>query len=399
MTATTAAFPANLARGYVKSFRSKWDNPVFQGDAAQVNVWSWLCDFAQADPYSLPTKYGTVQLQTGEILVSERSLADKFKLHRNTLRALLHRMTTEGMIEVFRDRISAKAGTIVRVVNYHIYQRLNDPLENGQDQSKRKPGPVVRPPQDQSGTKNNSSTYKKKEVDETRSVGVEGGLGETSFPTPAHPFALPGQLDLLKDQAPEAVSFVADPDQVVPDPEPDPVVLDPVPPEPEPPELAQPSVVITATFQPVAFTVPAPVVGTIPPDNVVQIAEHKRTRKKADPGRRWGPDEQVPPEWIEAGHRVRFQNGLPWADLEAEARRFARYWSSPDCPKPMKKDWKTTWLNWVDKPLSNQGNQHVQRHHVSAQGRRPPQRNAAMGALAAALEKHDDYPEDPGFRN
>ncbi|WP_261316767.1 helix-turn-helix domain-containing protein [Rhizobium leguminosarum] len=34
-------------------------------------------------------------------------------------------------------------------------------------------------------------------------------------------------------------------------------------------------------------------------------------------------------------------------------RNFERYWHSPDCPKPLKRDWFGTWQNWCDREAQN----------------------------------------------
>jgi hypothetical protein len=386
------------------------DHPVLRGTDKERDPYSkreafmWMVFQARREPGTVPVDGGQVALKIGEFCHSFRFMADVWGWSLAKVQRFVNRLTRNGMTDTRTDT----GRTVLSVCNFSKHQR--------QDRARKTKTDTV-PTREPIRTRyeHHQESRKKKDVGETRDVGAEGGLGGTSSPTPApngfrqypcpgHEHALTGQYDMdaILDPKPAPGSFVADPDPVVPDPVvPDPVI--PVPPEPAAPELAQPAAIITAIFQPVAFTMAAPVVGAIPPDNVVHMAEHKATKQrkpKGDPGRRWGPDEEVPPEWIEAGHQVRFLNGLPWADLEAEARRFTRYWSSPDCPKPFKKCWKTTWLKWVDKSLhANQGNSHVQRHHASAQQQRSSQRNAAMGALAAALEDHDDYPENPGLRH
>ena len=388
------------------------EHPVLRGTGKRRREYSdteafiWLIHQARRKPGKVKLEAGEIALAEGELCHSFRFMKDAWNWSLGRVQSFLERLVRNDMVNTRTDT----GRLVISLCNFRKFQQ--PPRErNTRSNTVEKVVPIHSQYENQQ-----ERNRKKNNVDETRGVGAEGGLGETSFPTPAHPFALPGQLDLLKDQAPEAVTdvtsavvtqigaFIVDPDPVVPAPEPDPVVLDPVPPEPAAPELAPPSVVITATFQPVPFTLPPPDVPPIPPDNVVQITAHKGKPKKGDPGRRWGPDEEVPPDWIEAGHRVRFQNGLPWADLEAEARRFARHWTSPDAKNALKKDWKTTWIKWVDKPLqrNSQGFQGVyneQRHHASAQGQRPQKRDAAMGALAYYLEIPDEDPEDPGFWN
>lgn len=118
--------------GYTRSYRRKWDNPIF-ANKQQAAVWAWMCDVAQYQAHTLRTKYGPVELQPGELVMSERELSEDFNLHRNTLRALLNRMVDEGMISLIRDRIPHRAGTIVRIVKYVEYQGFNGATYEAKD--------------------------------------------------------------------------------------------------------------------------------------------------------------------------------------------------------------------------------------------------------------------------
>lgn len=367
------------------------EHPVLRGTGKRRREYSdteafiWLIHQARRKPGKVKLEGAEIALAEGELCHSFRFMKDAWNWSLGRVQSFLERLVRNDMVNTRTDT----GRLVISLCNFRKFQQ--PPRErNTRSNTVEKVVPIHSQYENQQ-----ERNRKKNNVGETRDVGAERGLGETkSFPTPAHPFALPGQLDLLKDAAPDAASFVADPDPVVPAPDPDPVVLDPVPPEPAAPELAPPSVVITATFQPVPFTLPPPDVPPIPPDNVVQITAHKGKPKKGDPGTRWDPDREVPPEWIAEAIRKREGWGYQPADLEAEARRFARHWSSISGKSTTERGWKATWLNWVDKPLArnNQGFQGVyneQRHHVSAKGQRPQKRNAAMGALAAIFEIED----------
>jgi hypothetical protein len=107
--------------GFTYSFRRKWDNPVFR-NKCEAGVWAWMCDVAQCGDYTQPTRFGPVHLHRGELLIAERELAEDFNLTRHALRELLQRMADDGMIDLSRDRCPQRAGTVVRISNYHAYQ-------------------------------------------------------------------------------------------------------------------------------------------------------------------------------------------------------------------------------------------------------------------------------------
>jgi hypothetical protein len=136
--------------GYLISWRRKWDNPVF-ANKAEAAVWAWMCDIAQSANYSLPTKFGPVELRRGELLMAERELAEDFGLSRKVLRNLLQRMIDTGMIELHRDRCPHRAGTVVHLVNYDGYQGAVVAFTTGTENE-----PQTVPQRDRKGTVNGS---------------------------------------------------------------------------------------------------------------------------------------------------------------------------------------------------------------------------------------------------
>jgi DNA-binding transcriptional ArsR family regulator len=140
--------------GYVRSYRSKWDHPIFR-NKQEAAVWAWMCDTAQWRDGRISTKFGPINLYEGEILIAERELAADFGMHRNTLRSLLQRMTDDGMIESRRDGVPHRAGTVLVVKNYKKYQRCAVSLDDEMDRSRDRRRTEEGPDGDQNGTKNN----------------------------------------------------------------------------------------------------------------------------------------------------------------------------------------------------------------------------------------------------
>lgn len=354
-------FPINREQGYTLHYRSMWENKIFR-DSREVALWSWLIDHVHSkrEPFFHPTKYGPVELHYGEVLIAERVLAEKFFLHRNAVRALLHRLATKGSINLSRDRSHHLAGTVLTIVNYEVYQRPResfDPIENrspavGCDRSPNRS-------EDRSRTKTNNSTYNN--VDETRRAGERGGPGgerrKASPPPPSADdrrgygtdAALPGQpvLPAIEEVEPERLAVAA------------------APVEASAPELGSPSIVVEVPVDPVPVTSPPPEVGAPPAiSNVVAIGVSP-VRSPAKRATRWTLP-AVPPEWIERGHAKREALGLPPADLEKQARRFVAYYTSADCRKPARKDWPASWMKFAldeDLPAYRMnGSSHEQRH-------------------------------------
>lgn len=181
--------------GFAISWRSKWDHPIFRRKQ-EAAVWAWMCDTAQWQDYRMPTKFGPIDLKRGELVISEREVADDFGLHRNTLRALIQRMVDDGMITLIRDRIHHRAGTIVSIVKYEQYQQFAPSSADSQDRSGTEPRTEAGPKEDRSGTKNNTdNTYNKdKDVSQpTAEATVSSHFQAMSVVGSADVCVLPGQ--------------------------------------------------------------------------------------------------------------------------------------------------------------------------------------------------------------
>lgn len=211
MSAAAEAAGAALRKmdgGYTKSYRRKWDNEIFR-DYREVAIWAWMCDVAQSEPYRMPTKFGTVELDTGELIVAERFLAEKFFIERHRVRALLDRMVADGMIAEIADRKPQNSdrkkhrlGTVIRIVKYKQYQYIDERVAND-DEVHAEPKKNHKPP------KNNTSTY----VD---TIEPDGSIEPISEPANDRQglgtdASLPGQMplpvvaDMLPARAPQPV--------------------------------------------------------------------------------------------------------------------------------------------------------------------------------------------------
>lgn len=109
--------------GYTRQYRRLWSHPAFR-NKVEAAVFAWLLATAQWRDTCMQTRFGPVRLRRGEVLIAERELAEDFGLARKTLRDLLARMAEMGMIALIRGdgRAPQRAGTILQVCNYDIYQ-------------------------------------------------------------------------------------------------------------------------------------------------------------------------------------------------------------------------------------------------------------------------------------
>lgn len=139
--------------GFTRQFRRLWCNPVFR-TKQEAAVFAWMTGAAAWRRTSVRTRFGTIELERGELLITERQLSEDFGIDRKRLRHLLGRMVDDGMIALggltlgAASRISARtatgtaAGTIVTIQKYNEYQGLMS-IDGGVKEPL--PGPVPGP--------------------------------------------------------------------------------------------------------------------------------------------------------------------------------------------------------------------------------------------------------------
>lgn len=116
--------------GWTKSYRSKWEHPVFNGSKQDASVWAWMLDYAAHQATTIKTKYGPVNLKRGEILIAGRQIAKDFGMSHKRVRNLLERMAARGtqgdpLIILKKARTGARTGTVALIVKYNEYQDVS----------------------------------------------------------------------------------------------------------------------------------------------------------------------------------------------------------------------------------------------------------------------------------
>ncbi|CAH2606213.1 conserved protein of unknown function (plasmid) [Rhodovastum atsumiense] len=289
----------NPEGGYTRQYRRMWRNPVFRSKT-EAAIFAWMKDEAQWRRGRISTLFGPIQLEVGELLISERSLASDWDLHRNTIRSLLHRMVADGMIKVFSDRCPHRAGTIIRIVNYSIYQGLAAPQETGQDQSDDEARTEEGPKKDRSGTNTKEEKESKKgkkgeEGGRARDPDGDEDLGEEDQPS---------SLDQPEQEdEQEAAAAAADNPP-------------PAPPAPPAPDAPHQSGQIVAFPRPTLVSEQPP---TSPPARIghyraeavwmIEDFDNERARAYGENNRRFCPtamDGTIAEGWLTAGERSGF---------------------------------------------------------------------------------------------
>ena len=178
----------NAEGGYTRQYRRLWDNPVFR-NKQEAAVFSWLKDAAAWRPTTVRTRFGPIPLEVGEVLVTERQVAEDFGIDRKRLRCLMQRMVEAGMIALSGSTVGTangtsgrtshgtSAGTIVTILKYVEYQGLRVVHPAPEEPV---PGPV---PEPQTGPQT-GPLYIKKERKKESTLDPNGSNGAGAPPPP-----------------------------------------------------------------------------------------------------------------------------------------------------------------------------------------------------------------------
>lgn len=305
----------DMTGGYIKLFRRSISNPVFQGDVRLWSIWAWMLVTAQRDPYEMPTKFGPIRLEPGEVLIAERVIEELFGVSRRAVRELLERLVAEKMLNRKPNRKCKRAGTVYEIEKYLTYQRFEPDFavhEGGKADHNRTAN----------RTKNNSSTYVE-DISADSPTYVGGAGGRAAAPKrgekkPRRPDAerrgYLGTDDALDGQLafPEVAELPICSPAPTPKPTPPP---EPVP-ESKPVELA-----------PAGISTPAPTASQ-PPSAVICITKRRAAKIERDAMfAEWyaAYPKRHDPGDAEKQYFAAIKRGATHAELMAGATRYAAY--------------------------------------------------------------------------
>lgn len=113
-----------MERGYIKIYRSLFDNPVVCKDNDHLAVWIYLlCEATHKD---YPTMFGgqRITLHPGQLTTGRKRIADKLKISESKVQRILKTFEIEQQIEQRTDRQCR----LISIVNWSEYQ--NDEQRN-----------------------------------------------------------------------------------------------------------------------------------------------------------------------------------------------------------------------------------------------------------------------------
>lgn len=113
--------------GWICSYRAIWDHPIFRGNAARVGVWDWLLKKAAWKPMQFIAGGETINLQRGQLCISQAQVTEETGMPRQQLRSFLTALEREGAIQTQPATKATKGRTLITVCNYGRYQLQEKP--------------------------------------------------------------------------------------------------------------------------------------------------------------------------------------------------------------------------------------------------------------------------------
>lgn len=115
--------------GWICSYRKIWDHPIFAGSAERVGVWTWILHTAAWKPTRFRIGSSLVELQRGQLCISQRQVEEQTGMGRQKLRTFLKELESEGAIT--QDLTQGRS--IITICKYEDYQekkKLPNPSAN-----------------------------------------------------------------------------------------------------------------------------------------------------------------------------------------------------------------------------------------------------------------------------
>ncbi len=112
-------FDANKNGGYIKLYRSIWDNPVITKDADHIAIWVYLLTHATHNGASVMFGGKRIKLKPGEFTTGRKTLSREMQISESKVQRVLKSFEIEHQIEQRTDRQCR----LISIVNWNEYQQ------------------------------------------------------------------------------------------------------------------------------------------------------------------------------------------------------------------------------------------------------------------------------------
>jgi hypothetical protein len=115
-----------MPKGWYLIHRKIWDNPVVTKDPEYFMLWSYIIDRAYHSPKDIVWNGERITLQPGQFVTGRKQLARDLPINESKIYRILKKFKIEQQIE----QQTSSASTIITVLNYTDYQKVNSKLNS-----------------------------------------------------------------------------------------------------------------------------------------------------------------------------------------------------------------------------------------------------------------------------
>ena len=108
--------------GFVKTYRSVLDHPLFVGNLEYLGAWNWLIAKAAWKPHTFRHRNSLFNLQRGQLPGARAHLAKEWGWSEKKVRTFLRALEKEGMVTLTGQRL-----TVITISNYSKFQDIEEP--------------------------------------------------------------------------------------------------------------------------------------------------------------------------------------------------------------------------------------------------------------------------------
>ena len=111
----------NKRKGYIKLYRSIWDNPIIAKDSDHLSVWIYLLTNATHSEMDVIFGNERVKLRPGQLVTGRKIISKKTKVNESKVTRILKLFKIEQQIE----QQTNSQGSLISIINWDRYQ-LNE---------------------------------------------------------------------------------------------------------------------------------------------------------------------------------------------------------------------------------------------------------------------------------
>ena len=115
----------NKQKGYIKLYRSIWDNPVICKDSEHLAVWIYLLTHATHSEKSVVFGSERIILRSGQLVTGRKIISNKTGVSESKVRRILKTFKIDQQID---QQVNSR-GSLITIINWNKYQLSDQQID------------------------------------------------------------------------------------------------------------------------------------------------------------------------------------------------------------------------------------------------------------------------------